>query len=135
LRLQKQHVLVGQDTDSESTPLGAAMPWIVKLDKDEDFVGRWALEHYVAHDPATRVVGFTVPDGDVPTEGAVVLGGGQVTSARYSPILDRAIGLAWVPAELARDSARITIADGDRNHSARIQTRPFYDPDGEVLRS
>ena len=34
LRLQKMHILVGQDTDSESTPFGAAMPWIVKLDKE-----------------------------------------------------------------------------------------------------
>ena len=45
LRLQKLHVIVGQDTDSESTPYGAAMPWIVKLDKEQDFIGRWALEH------------------------------------------------------------------------------------------
>ena len=43
LRLQKQHIIVGQDTDSESTPFGAAMPWAVKLDKDEDFIGKWAL--------------------------------------------------------------------------------------------
>ena len=34
LRLQKQHIIVGQDTDSESTPYGAAMPWAVKLDKE-----------------------------------------------------------------------------------------------------
>ena len=46
LRLQKMHILVGQDTDSESTPFGAAMPWIVKLDKEQDFIGKWALEHY-----------------------------------------------------------------------------------------
>ena len=26
LRLQKMHILIGQDTDSESTPFGAAMP-------------------------------------------------------------------------------------------------------------
>ena len=43
LRLQKQHIIVGQDTDSESTPFGAAMPWAVKLDKDEEFIGKWAL--------------------------------------------------------------------------------------------
>jgi sarcosine oxidase subunit alpha len=59
LRLQKLHVLVGQDTDSESTPYGAAMPWIVKLDKDEDFVGRWALEHHAEEPGPTRLVGFT----------------------------------------------------------------------------
>ena len=38
------HILVGQDTDSESNVLEASMPWIAKFDK-EDFVGKWALEH------------------------------------------------------------------------------------------
>ena len=58
LRLQKMHVLIGQDTDSESTPFGAAMPWIVKLDKEQDFIGKWALER-VADEPARdRLVGF-----------------------------------------------------------------------------
>ena len=52
LRLQKMHILVGQDTDSESTPFGAAMPWIVKLDKEQDFIGKWALEHYADEQPA-----------------------------------------------------------------------------------
>ena len=140
LRLQKLHVIVGQDTDSESTPYGAAMPWIVKLDKDQDFIGKWALEHYSGETPQTSLVGFSLPNGDVPTEGAVVLGGdgspaGQVTSARHSPVLDRTIGMAWVPAEVAKDGARITISDEGRQLSAEIQTRPFYDPDGEVLRS
>ena len=54
LRLQKLHILVGQDTDSESTPYGAAMPWIVKLDKDEDFIGKWALEHAAEHPARPR---------------------------------------------------------------------------------
>ena len=56
-------------------PYGAAMPWIVKLDKDEDFIGKWALEHAaerrrrrLARSSASRCA-----DGDVPTEGAAVL--------------------------------------------------------------
>jgi sarcosine oxidase, subunit alpha len=140
LRLQKMHILVGQDTDSESTPFGAAMPWIVKLDKEQDFIGKWALEHYGEEPSSTSLVGFTMANGYVPTEGAVVTDGagtpaGQVTSARYSPVLDRVIGMAWVPAALAGDGARITISDGGRTTQAEVQTRPFYDPDGEVLRS
>jgi sarcosine oxidase subunit alpha len=140
LRLQKQHVLVGQDTDSESTPYGAAMSWIVKLDKEEDFIGRWALEHAAEHPSPTALVGFTLPDGDVPTEGAAVLDGrgepvGQVTSARHSRQLGQVIGMAWVPAERAHDGAAITISDEDRKLRASVMTRPFYDPDGEVLRS
>jgi sarcosine oxidase subunit alpha len=140
LRLQKMHILVGQDTDSESTPFAAAMSWIVKLDKEQDFIGKWALTHYSGVPPSIALVGFTLPNGDVPTEGAVVLGedgspAGEVTSSRHSPVLDRTIGMAWVPAALAHDGAKITISDVGRQLAAEIQTRPFYDPDGEVLRS
>jgi sarcosine oxidase subunit alpha len=140
LRLQKQHILVGQDTDSESNPFGAAMSWIVKLDKEQDFIGRWALEHARERPGETALVGFTLDNGHVPTEGAVVLsdsGGplGQVTSARRSRQLGQVIGMAWVPAALARDGASIRISDEGRTIGATVTTRPFYDPDGEVLRS
>jgi sarcosine oxidase subunit alpha len=140
LRLQKLHILVGQDTDSESTPYTAAMSWIVKLDKEQDFIGRWALEHYAQQPPAAALVGFTLANGDVPTEGAVVIDeagtpSGQVTSSRHSPVLGRTIGMAWVPEALAHDGARITISDEGKRLDAEIQTKPFYDPEGEVLRS
>ena len=138
LRLQKMHILVGQDTDSESTPYSAALPWIVKLDKEEDFIGRWALEH--AEPPTSALVGFTLPDGQVPREGAAVLadGGqpmGRVTSSRFSGQLGQVIGMAWVPSDLADDDARITISDAGRTYEAKVVTRPFYDAEGEVLRS
>jgi sarcosine oxidase subunit alpha len=141
LRLQKQHILIGQDTDSESTPSGAAMPWIVKLEKEQAFIGRWALEHVEERGGETALVGFTVPGGQVPTEGAVVLdraGGipaGQVTSARRSPKLGQSIGMAWVPTALAADDARIHISDAGASFEAVVTTKPFYDPEGAVLRS
>jgi glycine cleavage system aminomethyltransferase T len=50
-------------------------------------------------------------------------------------VLDRVIGMAWVPSPLARDGATVAISDQGRTMQARIQTRPFYDPEGEVLRS
>lgn len=139
LRLQKLHVIVGQDTDSETTPVNAGLGALVKLDKPQDFVGRWALEHAARQEPETVLVGFSTPGGELPTEGAVVLhdgaAAGQVTSARRSPRLQRTIGLAWVPAELARDGAAISISDAGRTIAATVTTRPFYDPDGEVLRT
>ena len=73
LRLQKLHILVGQDTDAESNPLEAAMPWIVKLDKEEDFIGRWALEAVKERGDENRLVGFTIDNGAVPSEGAAVV--------------------------------------------------------------
>jgi sarcosine oxidase, subunit alpha len=137
LRLQKQHVLVGQDTDSESTPLNAGMPWAVKLDRPEPFIGRWALERASA---SSALVGFTMANGATPREGAVVLdpGGaaaGQVTSVRCSRQLGRVIGMAWVPAELAADGASITILDEGCRLHASVVTAPFHDPDGTRVRS
>ena len=140
LRLQKLHVIIGQDTDSESNPFGAAMPWIVKLDKEQDFIGKWALERFAEEPLETALVGFKLANGHVPTEGAAVMPDGdgpvgQVTSARYSPQLDSVIGMAWVPAALASEGARVTISDEGKQLQAEVVTKPFYDPDGEVLRS
>ncbi len=49
------------------------MPWAVKLDKEPDFIGRWALEHAARADAATRLVGFILADGHRADRGAVVL--------------------------------------------------------------
>ena len=138
LRLQKLHILVGQDTDAESNPLEAAMPWIVKFDKEEDFIGRWALEAVAERGDEKNLVGFTVANGAVPTEGAAVVAGGRpiglITSSRFSPKLQRTIGMAWVPASLADDGTELTIADDGRRITAQVHKAPFYDPDQELLR-
>jgi len=140
LRLQKQHIIVGQDTDSESTPYTAAMPWAVKLDKEENFIGKWALERASTEAAQAMLVGFTLADGQVPTEGAVVLDAagavaGQVTSARRSRQLGRVIGMAWVPAALAADGRTVTISDRGARMQGTVVTEPFHDPAGELLRS
>jgi len=138
LRLEKMHILVGQDTDSESNVLEAGMPWIAKLDKD-DFVGKWALEHVQARGFREQLVGFEMTNGVVPPEGGqIVLGGrsaGRVTSARLSPHLGRAIGMAWVRPELAQEGAEIEIKVDGGVANARVRLKPFFDPEGERLRS
>jgi len=94
----------------------------VKLDKDEQFIGRWALAHAAVAPAETALVGFTVADDRLPSEepscsdgrGAVA---GQVTSARRSRQLGRVIGMAWVPSALADDgqaSRSPTTARGSR---------------------
>ena len=60
---------------------------------------------------------------------------GRVTSSRFSGQLGKVIGMAWVPAALAGDSQRITISDDGRTVEAAVVTKPFYDAEGEVLRS
>ncbi|HXH88037.1 MAG TPA: 2Fe-2S iron-sulfur cluster-binding protein [Gaiellaceae bacterium] len=138
LRLEKQHILVGQDTDSESNTLDANMAWMVKFDKD-DFVGKWALQHMRERGPRERLVGFEMENGVVPAEGGqVVVAGrpaGRVTSARRSELLGKAIGLAWIPPELAEEGSQLEIRVDGRLERALVRLRPFYDPDGKQLRS
>jgi len=139
LRLEKMHILVGQDTDSESNVIEANMPWIVKFDKD-DFVGKWALEHVRARGPREQLVGFEMEDGRVPPEGGQVVikerrPVGRITSARWSPELRKVIGMAWVPAELAHDGAEFFVTIDGGFDKASVRLAPFFDPEGERLRS
>ena len=59
---------------------------------------------------------------------------GRVTSARISPYLQRCIGMALVPAAMARDGDQIRIRNGNVIVSATVVERPFYDPEGRRLR-
>jgi sarcosine oxidase, subunit alpha len=139
LRLEKMHILVGQDTDSESNVLEANMSWIAKLDKD-DFVGKWSLEHVQERGLHDMLVGFEMENGQVPPEGGqVVLEGtrpiGRITSARWSPELRKTIGMAWVPLELAEEGKSFLVTVNGGFERATVRLRPFFDPEGERLRS
>jgi glycine cleavage system aminomethyltransferase T len=43
--------------------------------------------------------------------------------------------MAWVPTGQAEDGAEITISDEGATYAATVTTSPFFDPEGEVLRS
>jgi sarcosine oxidase, subunit alpha len=138
LRLEKQHLLVGQDTDAESDPYEVGLGWMVKEDKD-DFLGSRSLRDQRQRGPRERLVGFTAPDGWVPPEGASVVRDGswvgRVTSARPSAAVGSVIGLAWVPADLASDGSVFEIQFGGSHTIGTVRTAPFYDPDGDRVRS
>ncbi len=139
LRLEKGHVIIGQDTDALSTPLDAGLGWLVRFDKPL-FHGRAPLLRLRAMGSRTRLVGFEIPDRPrVPPEGSQVVEDGapvgRVTSARYSPNLDRSIGLAWVPARHAAPGSRFAIRCAGVDLPAVVAELPFYDRAGRRLRA
>jgi sarcosine oxidase subunit alpha len=137
LRLEKQLPLIGWDTDAGSDPFAVGIGRIVEDDK-EDFLGLSALRKR-GNEPADRLVGFVAPSGWLPPDGASIVRDGRrvgrVTSARMSPTVGSAIGLAWVPADLASDGTRIDIRYGGSHTVGTVQAAPWYDPDGERVRS
>jgi sarcosine oxidase, subunit alpha len=133
LRLEKGHVIVGQDTDSESNLQSARMAWTIKDDKP-DYVGKLAVPHL---DVREKLVGFTA--GVLPPEGAQIVRdgriAGRVTSSRVSERVGSVVGLAWVDPDCAEDGATISIRIDGTLHTAAVTLAPFYDPEGALLRS
>ncbi len=138
LRLEKRHLIVGVDTDATSNVLEADMAWVAKLDK-EDFIGKAATLQAQERAPREQLVGFEMRDDVVPEDGAaLVLDGrpvGRVTSARYSPVNGKAVGLAWVSHDLATAGRTLTMPVRGRLARAQIVADPFYDPAGKQLRA
>jgi sarcosine oxidase subunit alpha len=139
LRLEKGHLIVGQDSDALSNPLEAGLDWMIRFDKPL-FHGREPLQRLRARGPRSRLVGFVMEDpGRVPEEGCQVVEQGvpvgRVTSARFSPTLGRSLGLAWVPAARSTPGSRFLIRWNGIDVPAVVAPLPFYDPRGERLRA
>ncbi len=137
LRLEKKHLIVGQDTDAVSNPLESDVGWVVRFDK-QDFIGRGSLRAISERGLRNRLVGFVMSDGVTPYDGAAVVSGGapvgRVTSARHSPATGKGFGLAWVPVEMAVEGSRIDIVVAGKTVPAAVTHQPVYDPDGKRLR-
>jgi sarcosine oxidase, subunit alpha len=144
LRLEKAHIIVGQDTDASSDAISAGLDSMVKLVKP-DFLGRRSLVQVSERGPRQRLIGFTIPGaGAVPEEGLQIVDAGSgarpaiigwVTSSRMSPTLGMRIGLCWLPAGRARPGERFTIWRDGELLEATVHAGPFYDPDGAKLRA
>ncbi len=139
LRLEKGHIIVSQDTDSESNLYEAAMPWIVKNDKEFEWVGKWATQQIADRGLKWMLVGFESPTGAVPVEGGqVVVDGtssGRVTSVRRSAELGKVIGLAIVPHELAVEGGSFDVQVDGRPVAMKVHLGAFYDPAGERVKA
>ncbi len=132
LRLEAGMALYGNDIDGTTTPLEAGLGWIVKLDKG-DFIGRDVLESQAEEGVERKLVGFEMVDRGIARHGYPVFlepeGGepaGRVTSGTLSPLLEKAIGMAYVPVEAAGTGREIWIDLRGRRRRARIVDLPFY---------
>ena len=136
LRLEKGHLIVGQDTDGLTTPSAANLEWAVKMDKPF-FIGQRSLQAIAKHPVKQKLVGFSLNANfqqTPPQECHLVIEGGEiaghVTSVAYSPILNQFIGLAYVKSEMAKPDSQFSIRLSDGAMvGATVCPTPFYDPD------
>ena len=129
LRLEMGMALYGNDLDDTTTPLEAALGWLVKMKKG-DFVGRDALQKQKDKGLSRKLVGFTTSERSFPRHGyPVFVNGspsGEVRSGTMSPTLGIPIGTAYVPPEAAVEGSALEIEIRGKRVPAVVQKMPFY---------
>jgi sarcosine oxidase subunit alpha len=133
LRLEKGHLIVGQDTDGLTDPFEAGARWAVSM-KKPFFVGQRSLKILESRGPRQKLTGIEVLDATrAPKECHLVIDrgaiAGRVTSVARSRTLGKTIGLAMLAPPLAEPGREIRIrAEGGEMLAARVVAVPFYDP-------
>jgi sarcosine oxidase subunit alpha len=140
LRLEKGHLIVGQDTDGLTKAYSAGLGGLVKLDKP-DFAGRPELAWQEQSGDGPRLVAIQPEDPElVPPEASQILTGpgrigGRITSSRLSPTLGRSVCLGQVDQRLAAPGTMLDVRlpDGRDVRATVMPQLAHVDPDGERL--
>ena len=128
------------DMDLSVNPLELGMDRLLDLDMDADFIGKQALRKIRDTGVSRRFVGLEI-DGS-PIEGSnaenwPILGVdgaadgnivGYITSAVYSPRLEKNISLAIVEAASADIGTTLEVRMNNEKRSCVVVPKPFYDP-------
>jgi aminomethyltransferase len=124
LRLEVCYPLHGNDIGPETDAISAGLGWVCALDKE--FTGVEELRRIKAEGPARKLAAFVMEDPGIPRQGMAIAEGGEVTSGTHSPMLDKGIGMGYVPAERAEPGTTLTIDIRGRDRRAEIVKKPIY---------
>ncbi|MGB1388152.1 MAG: DUF1989 domain-containing protein [Paracoccaceae bacterium] len=141
MRIEAGLIFAGSEFDDTIDPYEAGIGFTVPLKtKEDDFIGRAALEERKAH-PHRKLVGFEIEGGTVPSPGDCVRVGkaqvGEITSAMKSPLLGKVIALGRVATQHSEIGTEIEIGqlDGQQKRlKARVVPFPHFDPKKERVK-
>ncbi|PRZ46349.1 glycine cleavage T C-terminal barrel domain-containing protein [Tritonibacter scottomollicae] len=127
------------DADMGTNPFELGFDRLVNLDMEADFIGKAALRRIKEEGVSRKQVGLIL-DGAPLTGPNTTFWGvqsageeiGKVTSAVYSPRLEKNIALAMVAAEHANIGAEVEVVTNSGPARATICERPFYDPKKQI---
>ena len=124
LRLEVCYPLHGSDITTETDPISAGLGWACELGKE--FTGVHVLRTIREEGPRQRLVPFVMQEKAVPRQGMPIEGGGEVTSGTHSPMLDRGIGMAYVPSDHVAPDTELVIDVRGKPKRAIIVRKPIY---------
>jgi aminomethyltransferase len=128
LRLEMGFCLYGNDIDQTTNTLESGLSWITKFDKGE-FNGKGSMTKAKANGLKRKLVGFTLKDKAFPRHGYTISTNGEqigvVTSGTFSPILDKGIGMGYVPTSSAKPGTTLNILIRNKEIPATVTPLPF----------
>ena len=131
----------GVDMTLDTNPYELGLDRLVDIDKDAAFLGREALRRVRAEGVKRRLVGVEIAGAPIEfnmTRWPVRKGGqtvGQVTSAIYSPRLEKNIGYAMVPVAHAALGTELEVGTPAGAARALVVPMPFVDPGKTIPKS
>jgi aminomethyltransferase len=131
LRLEMGYLLYGNDMGEDTTPLEANADWTVSFQKGT-FIGSQALLAQKQAGVARRFVAFELVEKAVPRHGFRILDPtnsqpiGLITSGNLSPLLQKGIGLGYVPVSHANPGTSLAIDIRGKMVPAIVVKPPFY---------
>ena len=144
LRLEKGYRAWGSDLSPDHTPLEAGLGFAVKLDANNDFLGRAALLAQRERGLNKRLCTFTVADQSVVLLGRETLYRdgervGWLGSGGYGYTVARGIGLGYVrrSAGVSREwliAGRYELEVASERVAAELHLAPLYDPGNQRVR-
>ena len=130
------------DMDLNTNPFELGLDRLVDLDMEADFIGKGALERIKAEGIRRKLIGLVVsgPPLERPnTRFWSLLAGdtevGSVTSAVYSPRLERNIALALVAIDHAGKGSKLLARCASGDQVATVVDVPFIDPQKRLATS
>jgi aminomethyltransferase len=124
LRLEACYPLHGNDIGPDTDAISAGLGWVCALEKS--FTGVEDLRRTKDEGPARKLVAFVMEESAIPRQGMPIAGGGEVTSGTHSPMLERGIGMGYVPSNQAAAETELQVDVRGRNRRGRVVKKPIY---------
>jgi aminomethyltransferase len=144
-RIEGGILAFGADMWYENNPfeVGYHYTWMVDLEQEADFMGKEALRKIKAEGVKQKLVGVDIEGEPLGTYidnemldffpasagGSVV---GRVTSACYSPRMEKNIGLAMLPIEHTELGTTLEVETPKGKIGATVVQTPHWDPTKEI---
>jgi glycine cleavage system aminomethyltransferase T len=124
----------GVDMTLATNPYEVGLERLVDLNKAEPFIGKEALRRIKTEGVKRKLAGVEIEGGKLDlnmTRWPVRAGGspiGHITSAVYSPRLQKNIGYALVPIGHAAPGSKLSVDTPEGERAATVVAMPFIDP-------